>query len=499
MSPDHQPPTRCPSCRDLEERAREAEERAREAEERAREAEERAREAEAQVREREKRIDALEAQIARLKKNSKNSSKPPSSDIVKKKRKAGKGKRGKRKRGGQPGHPRHERKPFALSEIDTIHHWYWESCPCCGGELEIREGLDRIFQQAELIEKPVEIHEYRSAACWCSQCQKTHHRPIPEDVRKAGLTGPRLTALVAYMKVGCHCSFSTIRKYLRDVIGVRVSRGHLRNLCAKVSESLQGSYDELLDLLTNEAVLNVDETGHKDDGKRFWTWCFHASLFTVYRISPSRGTEVLLDVLGEEFAGLLGCDYFSAYRKYMRLNENVLVQFCLAHLIRDVKFLAEHPDPRNRAYGQQLVDLFRKLFGIIHRRDQYKTEESFRRALEDVEARVLWYATIDPPETREAANMAKRLNTHGTAYFRFITNPDIEPTNNLAEQAIRFVAIHRRMTQGTRGEWGREWCERMWTVITTCSQQSRSVFEFICESVTAFFAGKTGPSLAPDT
>ncbi len=95
--------------------------------------------------------------------------------------------------------------------------------------------------------------------------------------------------------------------------------------------------------------------------------------------------------------------------------------------------------------------------------------------------------------------MAKRFDLHGTAYFRFITNPEIEPTNNLAEQAIRFVAIHRRMTQGTRGAWGRGWCEKMWTVIATCNQQSRSVFEFIYESVTAFFAGKSGPSLVPDT
>jgi transposase len=81
-----------------------------------------------------------------------------------------------------------------------------------------------------------------------------------------------------------------------------------------------------------------------------WTWCFRASLFTLFKISPSRGSQVLVDVLGTEFDGVLGCDYFSAYRKYMRLNENVLVQFCLAHLIRDIKFLAEHPDPRNRAY-----------------------------------------------------------------------------------------------------------------------------------------------------
>jgi hypothetical protein len=91
---------------------------------------------------------------------------------------------------------------------------------------------------------------------------------------------------------------------------------------------------------------------------------------------------VLVEVLGREFEGILGCDYYSAYRKYMR-EFGVLVQFCLAHFIRDVKFLAEHPDARNRAHGQRLLT------------------------------------------------------------------------------ALRFVAIHRRLTQGTRSADGQRWCERI--------------------------------------
>ena len=93
------------------------------------------------------------------------------------------------------------------------------------------------------------------------------------------------------------------------------------------------------------------------------------------------------------------------------------------------------------------------------------------------------------PSTREAGNLADRFVTHMDSYFRFITTPDVEPTNNLAEQAIRFVAIHRRMTQGTRRATGQHWCERIWTVIATCGQQSRSVFSFLCQAVEAYFQG----------
>ena len=177
----------------------------------------------------------------------------------------------------------------------------------------------------------------------------------------------------------------------------------------------------------------------------------------------------------------------------------VVLQFCLAHLIRDVKFLVEHPNKKNRAYGQLLLDDLRRLFGVIHRRDEYASSDNFQRALEAARRQLVWDATRRAPLSREAYNMAQRFRENAESYFRFITEPNVEPTNNLAEQAIRFIAIHRRVTQGTRSEDGRRWCERIWTVIQTCSQQSRSVFEFLCAAVTAYFRSEDAPSLLPDT
>ena len=293
-------------------------------------------------------------------------------------------------------------------------------------------------------------------------------------------------------------SFSTIRKYFRDVLGVRISRGMLRKLVAKVSASLADPYEALCAMLPKEDHLNVDETGHKENGQRLWTWCFRAYLYTVYKISPSRGSEVLVKILGKEFDGILGCDYFSAYHKYMR-DFGVVLQFCLAHLIRDVKFLVEHPNKKNQTYGQLLLADLRRLFRVIHRRDEYASPDNFQRGLEAARRQLVWDATRRAPLSREAYNLAKRFRENADSYFRFITEPNIEPTNNLAEQAIRFVAIHRRMTQGTRSEDGRHWCERIWTVIQTCTQQRRSVFEFLCAAVTAHFRSDAAPSLVPDT
>ncbi len=167
----------------------------------------------------------------------------------------------------------------------------------------------------------------------CPHCRKVHYAALPEAVEKTGLFGPKLTTLVAFMRGVCHASFATVRKFLRDVVGIKVSRGYL------------------------------------------------------------------------------------------------------AHLIRDVKFLTTLPDKKQKAYGE--------------------------------------------------------------AYFQFITTPGIEPTNNLAEQAIRFVVIDRRITQGTRSETGRRWCERIWTTIATCAQQDRSVFDFLLKSVESHLCGALPPSLLP--
>ena len=303
-----------------------------------------------------------------------------------------------------------------------------------------------------------------------------------------------MTAWVGYLKGMCHASFSTIRKFLRDVLKLTISRGQLVKVINKAAAAMEWAYEELRARLPDQESMNVDETGHKEKGKPWWTWCFRAKLYTMFKIDSSRGSDVLVEMLGREFDGVLGCDYFSAYRKYMK-DFDVAVQFCLAHLIRDVKFLTTLPDKVTAAYGQRVLEGLRKLFQVIHRRDMMEAS-AFQRALERARDEVIAVGK-HAPQRIEAQNLAERFRKHGQAYFQFITTPGIAPTNNLAEQAIRFVVIDRLVTQGTRSETGRRWCERIWTAMATCSQQGRSVFAFLQESIIAYFVGSPAPSLLP--
>ena len=182
---------------------------------------------------------------------------------------------------------------------------------------------------------------------------------------------------------------------------------------------------------------------------------------------------------------------------------NITVQFCIAHLIRDIKYLTGLRDAETKAYGEKLLAAVKDMFRIIHDRENL-APDAFDHAMERTRQAIMEAALNDVPSRldkngkemkREAFNMAKRFRDNGKAYFEFITAPGMGPTNNLAEQAVRFVVIDRRITQGTRSEKGRETNERLWTVVGTCALQGRSAFEFILQSVRAYFQNEPAPSL----
>ena len=438
----------------------------------------------------------LQAQLAAAKKHSGNSSKPPSSDIVKPQDQ--RKKKSQRRIGGQKGHPKHQRPAFAPEQVHRRVPFRLEHCPVDPSHRIIpAQGPEhqRTLQQVELVEKPFRVVEYTAYSIWCQDCGCYHQAPLPPHLIKAGLFGPRLTSLVAYLKGKIHASYSGIRDFFQDVVGIQVSRGYVAKLLRKASQSFGPPYGELIELLPQLTHLNTDETGHKDNGQRYWIWCFRAASFVVFKIDPSRGAEVLTRILGEDFKGILGCDYYAAYRKYAR-QCSVLVQFCLAHLIRDVKYLCEFPDPQVQRYGRGLLAGLQALFGTLHRKPQLRArafEAELNRAHDQI-----WQAAIPAtagPYHRLIYNLAERFYHHGEAYFRFITHPTIDPTNNVVEQAMRFVVIDRQVTQGTRSALGRQICERLWTVMATCALQKRSPFQWICQAIIAHLKGLTPPSL----
>ena len=183
----------------------------------------------------EKRVEEMSVLLAKALKNSGTSSKPPSSDIVKPPKKPpATSSKGKRKKGGQRGRPRNVRDPFSPEEVAAINNYVLDACPDCGGAVSLLlDKKKRVIQQAEAIAEQIHVEEHRSGAYRCSVCGQIHYAPMPASVERGGLIGPVLTAQIAYMKGALHASFTTIRKYLRDVMGLTISRGQLSKIIQK--------------------------------------------------------------------------------------------------------------------------------------------------------------------------------------------------------------------------------------------------------------------------
>ena len=434
----------------------------------------------------------MQERIARLEKNSSTSSKPPSSDITNPP--LPKGKKKKRKRGGQQGHDRHIRQPFAADEIDEIvTHKLSDEEIKRRGLIELPQ-TEMALQQVSLPDKLYRVTEHR-VQLYLDRNGNEVKAILPPEVRKCGLFAPDMMAAAAYFKGMCHGSYSTVQSIFAEIFNLKVCTGFLTGICVdKVSKSMAGGYDEVAEHVKNAPIVGSDETGHNNPAfKSAWTWCWQTPSAALFFNTNSRGSDVLKKILGEDFAGIIVCDFFSANKKFIN-DLGLLAQFCLAHLIRDIKFLTTLPLKNVVKWANELLKILKKIFEKWKYR--YSTESKHYQKIIAKLKKVFLQKVRRPPSHTDARNIKDRFDEIGAKrYFLFLERDDVPPTNNWTEQSIRFVVIDRKVTQGTRSDAGMRFCERMWTVIATCRKQGKSVFEFLKAAVKSTFTGTPYPQL----
>lgn len=221
----------------------------------------------AQLKKQAARISELELALAKAKKDSTTSSKPPSSDLTKPKPKAKKGSRRMPRKGGQPGHQRRLREPLPPDRVDETIEYEID-------DHQVRRlgltptGQFESIQHIELPDTPVHVTEHRLAIYEDRQGQQY----LPDCPELGGpIFGPRLLATIGWLKSVGHCSYSTVEAWMQDVLQVPVSRGYLAKLCTNtISASLSDAYDELTQAIPHQQQLGSDETSIKDNGRKHW-------------------------------------------------------------------------------------------------------------------------------------------------------------------------------------------------------------------------------------
>ncbi len=240
-------------------------------------------------------------------------------------------------------------------------------------------------------------------------------------------------------------------------------------------------------------IVGTDETGHKDSGNKNWTWCQHANDVVFFRICNSRGSKILLENLGEDFNAILLADFFAANRMFIRLT-GAKVQWCWAHLVRDIKFIAQLGASNVQRWADRLLGIIKKMLKTWRKG---KRTKYFQKKLEDLKK--LFLANVmRPPDHPECRRIKKRFIGNGRdGYFLFLEVDGVEPTNNSTEQKIRFVVLDRRVTQGTNSDAGMRFYERIWTVVASCICQGKNIFKFLTQSLKAYYANTQPPSILP--
>jgi len=452
-------------------------------------------EAQAYIRALEARVATLEGMMEavqeQLTQTSRNSSRPPSSDPPQHERP--RRPRSQRRRGGQPGHPGHTRTLIPVDEVDEVVVLKPEQCTHCQAPLL---GDDPTPWRHQVIEippmKPV-VTEYQWHQLVCATCGEVTRAPWPEGV-PSGTYGPRVQATVALCTGSYRLSKRTTHQVMDEVFGVPMSVGTISPLEQATTAAVATPVEEARTYVHEQAVAHLDETSWRQGGKRAWLWVAVTSWVTVFVVRMSRGGHVARELLGEQFAGILVTDRYSAYNWYpVRWR-----QLCWAHLLRDFEAMRGRGG-RSEEIGDALLAQAHQMFTWWHRVRQGTLKRStFRSYMTPLRREV--------ERLLEAGSRCGVSKTAGTcrdilqrreALWTFVQVEGVEPTNNTAERSIRPGVLWRKGSFGTQSEEGSRFVESMMTVVSTLKQQQRNVLEYLTAACEAALRGEAAPSLLP--
>jgi transposase len=466
--------------------------------------------AQKKISEQEKQITDLERQLALRKRNSTNSSKPPSSDgLAGEQRPRGRKHKSQRKPGGQLGHPGHHRPLIPTAEVNVLKVLLPGKCEHCGRKLPQKPdqvttaGEPRRHQVTEIPEIQPHTTEYQCPQVVCEHCQRTTQAPLPEEVR--GNFGPHLTALIAYWTVVCRVPRRLVEVMLADVWSLEMSLGSTQKAWEEVSQAVEQPCQQLQEQLPHEAVLNVDETGWRTNGDKRWIWVFVAKEFVFYAVASKRSAAVLVSLLGAVFRGILCNDRWRVYLKY----HSGRMQLCWAHLKRNILGIADDTrSPSARQFCRDALAVVARLFRLWYR--FRGDQQGRRRNLPPINRRQLLLKSIPLQKklfalaeahlddaNSEVQNLATALFVHCERLFTFLEEEGVEPTNNEAERALRTAVQWRKISFGNRSRGGEMATARLLTVAQTCKRQRRHVLGYLTEAVRCHRRQTAAPSLLP--
>src|SRR3954471_11057631 len=437
----------------------------------------------------EQRVSDLEA---RLKLNSTNSSKPPSSDPIGLKRRPPTPPSG-RKRGGQPGHRRALRRLVPPEKVRTITECRPTECRRCGHALVGDDPTPLVHQVAELPKIEPLVDEYRLHRLACPRCKVTTCGSPPAGV-PGGCFGPYLQAVLSTLAGGYRLSKRQVQQIAGDLFGLSIATGMVSKLERLSAAVLEAPYNEVATGVHDAPAASIDDTSWREDRRKAQLWVAVTALTTVFTIAAKRSAAVAPAVLGSPPNPGGTSDRHSS----LEWSAPQWRQICWSHLARDFQAMIDRGGA-GEATGYALLRLSKRMFRWWHRlRDGAIDRQRFRTIAARLRREVK--AALESGQrcgcVKTAATCFEILKVE-EGLWTFVRVAGIEPTNNASERAPRHAVIWRRISGGTDSAVGSRFVERMLTVVATCRQQERNVLDYLSACFAAHLRGQKVPSLVP--
>jgi transposase len=441
------------------------------------------------------RVDKLERELA---KNSRNSSRPPSSDPPSV-RKPGKPARPKgpsgKSQGAQPGHEGKGRELLPSWAVEqVVEHWP-EACTCghvfCDGQ-RVAVGDPVRHQVEELPQISTIVVEHQCPRVRCPRCRKAVRAELSPEIAQSAF-GPRLSAAVAVVSVRNRISRRDTVELVEQLFGARVSTGTVDAILARAGDALTVPYEDLLARVRAAGAVNMDETGWRLKGTQRTLWGAFTARHAVLKITDSRHEDHARDLLADTQA-VITSDRWWAYNHLPLARRQV----CWSHLQRDLQAQyeaggAEHELGR---VGLEICDeLFFSWEAFQHTGDR----RQLRRVIRQLQRRlkpILRIYSGKKPRYKRTRGLAKNLLKVWPALWTFARVKGVTPTNNHAERGLRSAVIYRKLSLGSQSDDGETRIARLLSVHTTCRLQARSLFDYLADALTRHARGDLAPLLA---
>jgi transposase len=359
-----------------------------------------------------------------------------------------------------------------LSETpDQIVKATVKSCAGCGEE--IAESGQILMERYDKIDippiKPI-ITRVERYGCKCERCGEQQIANVPVGMEPGSPFSDRIAALVATMRYSHGISYSRMQQMLSEIFGLEISEGGIANLLTRVKGQLETEVENILKAVRSSRLVCSDETSARVNGKNEWEWVFQNEQVCFHVIRPSRGGDVIKEVMENHQPEVWVSDLYSAQSTHPAKQWQV----CLAHQLRDCQYGIDAGDA---IFSGRMKKLLLRAFVLQRRWNDLaeSTRYQYRcRLYRDLET-VLALSPIQ----EDGIRLQNRYLNLQENLFLFLDDPTIPPTNNASEQALRWSVIFRKITNGFRSDWGRDLFAMIRSIVNTGRRHGLSAFQSI--------------------